>query len=205
MIAPFRWRWEGQPSSVPWEETPMTTSGDSSIQVQADVPPCGSSHSTRRCCRRAGYHQPWTAVCLSPIPAEVQLLQGVPAQCPMIVPTSIRYSYPPWLLRWWRRAVARIQIYWCNLLWTSEGVDRGLCVCSLKSPDWVCPSFFSPLLHLNGKGMSNITKPMSKEVKYKTQCFQVGHMTLCLYSIRFWLFDFGIVSGKYTVHIYFHR
>ena len=65
--------------------------------------------------------------------------------------------------------------------------------------------FFFPLLHLNGKGMSNIAKPMSKEVKYKTQCFQVGHMTLCLYSIRFWLFDFGIVSGKYTVHIYFHR
>lgn len=53
--------------------------------------------------------------------------------------------------------------------------------------------------------MSNISKPMSKEVKYKTQCFQVGHMMLCLYSICFWLFHFGIVSGKYTVHIYFHR
>lgn len=65
--------------------------------------------------------------------------------------------------------------------------------------------FFFPLLHLNGKGMSNIAKPMSKEVKYETQCFQVGHMTLCLYSLHFWLFDFGIVSGKYTVHIYFHR
>ena len=57
----------------------------------------------------------------------------------------------------------------------------------------------------NFDDMSNISKPMSKEVKYKMQCFQVGHMMLCLYSIHFWLFHFGIVSGKYSVHIYFHR
>lgn len=206
MIAPFRWRWEGQPFSVPWEDTSVTTSGDSSIQVQADVPSWGTGHSTRGRCRKGGCHQSWTAVCPLSWPSWGAAAAGSPNTGPMIVPTSIMYSYPPWLLRWWRRAVARIQIYWCNLLWTSERVNRGLCVCSLKSPDWVCPSFFFFFpLHLNGKGMSNIAKPMSKEVKYETQCFQVGHMTLCLYSLRFWLFDFGIVSGKYTVHIYFHR
>ena len=207
MIPTFRWSWEGQPFSVPWKETSVTPSGDSSIQVQVDVPSCGTWLSTRGHCRKGlGVTSIYNRLPHLLSQPRCSCCRESQRSAPMIVPTSIMYSCPPWLLRWWQRAVARIQIYWCDLLWTSEGVNRGLCVRSLKSPDWVCPSFFFFfLLHLNGKGMSNISKPMSKEVKYKMQCFQVGHMMLCLYSIHFWLFHFGIVSGKYTVHIYFHR
>lgn len=143
MIPTFRWSWEGQPFSVPWKETSVTPSGDSSIQVQVDVPSCGTWLSTRGHCRKG--------LGVTSINNRLPHLLSQPRcsccresqrSARMIVPTSIMYSCPPWLLRWWQRAVARIQIYWCDLLWTSEGVNRGLCVRSLKSLDWVCPSFF---------------------------------------------------------------
>jgi hypothetical protein len=68
----------------------------------------------------------------------------------------------------------------------------------------VSPFFFF-LFHSNGKGLSNISKPMTQELKYKTAMFSGINMMLCLYSTHFCLFDFSIISGKYTVHIYFHR
>lgn len=82
MIAPFRWRWEGQPFSVPWEDTSVTTSGDSSIQVQADVPSWGTGHSTRGRCRKGGCHQSWTAVCPLSWPSWGAAAAGSPNTAP---------------------------------------------------------------------------------------------------------------------------
>lgn len=155
--------------------TPVTANGESSIQVQVDVPSCETSHSARRALQKGTLvSQSLTVVCLISCPSRgCSCCRESQHSAPMIMPSSLIYSCPPWLLRWWQRAVARIQIYWCNLLWTSEGVNRGLCMSSLKSPDWVCPSFsFFFLVHLNSKGMSNISRSTTKEVKYKTSVFR---------------------------------
>lgn len=140
----------------------------------------------------------------------LQLLQGVPAQCPhahalpyyvqlssMTFKMMAESSGPnpdllmQFIMNFWR---GKQRIVYELTEITSLSM-------SIPPPQ----PLFSFLLHLNGKAWVISWGLWLMRWNIKQQCFQVGHVMLCLYGTHFWLFDFSIVSGKYTVHIYFHR
>lgn len=110
-------------------------------QVRVDVPSGETDIQPEGRCRKGLWCHQSLTICLISCPSwGCSCCRESQHSVPMIMPSSIMYNYPPWFLRWWQRAVAWFQIYWYDLLWTSEGVNRGLCMSSLKSLDWVCPS-----------------------------------------------------------------
>lgn len=95
-------------------------------QVQVYAPSGETDTQPEGRCRKGLWcHQSLTVVCLISCPSwGCSCRRESQHSVPMIMPSSIMYDYPPRFLRWWQRAVAWFQIYWYDLLWSSERVNK---------------------------------------------------------------------------------